>query len=90
MRDRFVAFVFDRDLRFSVGPQPRDFARLADAGEFAPEFVREGNRRGHELRRFVAGEAKHQTLVAGALFGRAFALGGGVIDALFDVAAIAR
>ena len=48
----------------------------------------EGNWSGHELRGFVAGKTEHQSLIAGALLGRAFALGRGVIDTLLNVAGL--
>ncbi len=63
---------------------------LADAVQFAAQPVGEHDRRRHQLRRFVAGEAEHQSLVAGALLGRLLALGGAGIDPLGDVRALAR
>ena len=43
------------------------------------------DRRGHQFRRFIAGVAKHQALVAGALLGGLLAFGGAGIHALGDV-----
>ena len=40
------------------------------------KLVREHDGRGHQFRRFVAGVAKHQSLVAGALLGGVLAFGG--------------
>src|SRR5205807_6865838 len=80
--------VFNRDLRLRVGPQPRNLTGLAQPGQLAAEFMGEGNWSGHELQGFVAGKTEHQSLIAGALLGRAFALGRGVIDTLFNVAGL--
>src|SRR4029077_10754724 len=82
---RLISVVFNRDLRLGVGPQPRDLTGLAQPGQLAAEFMGEGNWSRHELRGFVAGKAKHQSLVAGALLRCAFAFGCGLIDTLFNV-----
>src|SRR5207249_5991584 len=66
----------------------RHFAVFAQACELTAEFVGERNWRRHEFRRLVAGKTEHQSLVAGALFGSCFSLGGGAVDALFDVAGL--
>ena len=65
-------------------------ALLADLGELAAEAVREHDRRRHQLRRFVAGVAEHQALVAGALLGGLLALGLARVDALRDVGRLLR
>ena len=44
------------------------------------------NGRWHELQRFIAGKAKHQPLIAGALLGSSFSVRRNAIDTLFDVA----
>ena len=47
--------------------------------------MREHDRRRHQFRRFVAGETKHQTLIARALLGVPFALRLACIHALRDI-----
>ena len=65
--DRLVVLVvFDRHLRFAVGTQIRKPAMLANFGEPHGQLVGQRNRGGHQLRGFVAGIAKHHSLVAGA------------------------
>src|SRR5437660_3028737 len=44
------------------------------------------NGRWHELQRFIAGKAKHQPLIAGALLGSSFSVRRNAIDTLFDIA----
>jgi hypothetical protein len=83
---RLITIVFDRDLRFGVGTQPGNLPRFSQPRQLAPQFVGEGNRRRHELRSFIAGKTKHQSLIACALFVRAFAIRGGAIDTLLNVA----
>ena len=46
------------------------------------------NGRWHQLRRFVAGKAEHQPLIACALFCRAFPLRGDAIDSLLNIAGL--
>ena len=83
---RLAVHVLDGHLRLRVGPQPLgSFASLANLGQLAAEPVREHDRRGHQLRRFIAGVAEHDALVASALLGVFFALGLLRIDALGDV-----
>src|SRR6266480_2003751 len=45
-----------------------------------------GNRRRHQLRRFIAGKTEHQSLVAGALFRSTLSFSGSLVDPLFDIA----
>src|SRR5208282_84500 len=58
--------VFDSDLGFSIGPQIRTGSILANFRKFLGELVGEGNRKGHQFGSFVAGEAEHHSLIAGA------------------------
>ena len=74
---------------FGVGAEPRDFARLADAAEFASEVVREHDGGGHEFRGFAAGEAEHETLIARPLLGGFLSRSAAGIDALGDIGALA-
>jgi len=64
---RLAVDVADRHLRLGVRAQPRQAAVLAQFGLALGEAVREVDRHRHQHRRFVAGVAKHQALVAGAL-----------------------
>jgi len=59
--------VTDRHLRFGVRAQPRQAAILAQFGLALGKAVREVDRHRHQDRRFAAGVAEHQALVAGAL-----------------------
>ena len=64
---RGAAFdVLDCDLGFAVGSEEINFAGLANIGESLGELMRELDGHGHQLGSFVAGEAEHQALVAGA------------------------
>ena len=76
----FVVFVAEGDLRFGIRAQPRQHAVAAHFRLPLDQAVRVGNWRGHQGRRFVAGVAEHQTLVAGALLAFFFA-----VHALGDV-----
>src|SRR5208337_131932 len=58
--------VFDRDLGFSIGTQVGAGAIFANFGKFLGQLVGEGNRKGHQFRSLIAGEAEHHSLVAGA------------------------
>ena len=51
---------------FAVRAEEINFAVLANFGEALGELMRELDGHGHQLGRFVAGEAEHQALVAGA------------------------
>ncbi len=74
------------DLGLGVGAQPFGlFACLANAGQLTTETVGVHDRRGHQLRRLIAGITKHDTLVAGALLGGLFALGLLGVHTLRDV-----
>ena len=83
--DRLAVVVDHRDLGLGVGAQPLHLALLANPGELAAEAVGEHDRRGHQLRRLVAGVAEHQALIAGALLRRLLALGRLGVHALRDV-----
>src|SRR4249919_2951785 len=80
--DDLVAFIAQRDLRLRIGAQPRQLGilGLAHLRLLLDQAVRVVDRRGHEFRRFVAGVAEHQALVARALFFRLLA-----VDARGDV-----
>ena len=67
--DQLVALVDHRDLALRIRPQPLHAAALADLGELASQAMRKHDRRRHQLGRLVAGVAKHQALIAGALLG---------------------
>ena len=74
------------DLALGVGAQPLGgLACLADLGQLAAQAVSVHDRRWHQLGRFVAGIAKHQALVACALFGGLLALGLLGVHTLGDV-----
>ena len=88
--DGLAVFVDHRDLRLGVGTQPRGAAGLANLGQLAAEAMREHDRRRHQLRRFVAGVAEHQPLVAGALLRGLLALDLARVDALRDVGRLLR
>ncbi len=87
--DRHAALVDHGDLRLRVGTEPARLAALADAGQLATEAMREHDRRRHQFRRLVAGKTEHQTLVARALLGVAFAFRIARVHALRDVGALA-
>ena len=74
---------------FGVGAQPADDAGLAELGQFTAETVGIHDRRRHHLGRLIAGVAKHQSLVAGALLGGLLAFGGARIHPLRDVGRLA-
>ena len=81
----FAIGIADSDLAFAIGAEEvHDFA-LANFGEFSCEFVGEHDGGGHEFGCFVASEAEHKPLVAGALFFDDAFVG---IDALSDVRAL--
>src|SRR5262249_32336006 len=58
--------VFNRDLRFAVGPEKVNFFGFADFGELVGELVGKLDWHGHQLGGFIARKAEHQALVAGA------------------------
>ena len=76
----FVVFVAEGDLRFRIRTQPRQHAIAAHLRLPLDEAVRVHNGRRHQRRRFVAGVAEHQSLVACPLFAFFFA-----VNALCDV-----
>src|ERR1041385_4302236 len=82
------ALVLDRDLRFGIGTEPGNFARFAQTRQLPPKFMRKRNRRGHQLRGFIAGKTEHQSLIAGALFRSALSISRSLIDSLFDIAGL--
>ncbi len=59
--------VADGDLRLGVGAQPGQAPVAPHLGLALDQPVREVDRQRHQLRRFVAGVAEHQALVARAL-----------------------
>ncbi len=62
--NRTLSVVFDRHLRFSIGPQEVEIVRLANLRQPAHQLMREHDRQRHQLERLAAREAEHQTLVA--------------------------
>jgi hypothetical protein len=86
---RLVVHVFDGDLALRVWAQPLgQLARLADAGQLTAKAVGKHDRRRHELRRVVTGEAKHDALVTRTLFLMFFAFSTRGVHALGDVGAL--
>ena len=85
-RDRLAIDVLDRKLALGVRAQPRQAAVLAHFGLALHDAVRVVDRQRHQAGRFVGGETKHQTLIAGALVERIVA---GVVHALRDVRRLA-
>ena len=76
-----VLIIFDRDLALRIGAEVIDFAALEVAAKRFDEAMRETNRRGHKLRRFVTGKTKHHALIASALLlVEAFAFGNTLRD----------
>jgi hypothetical protein len=82
---RLAVDVADGDLAFGVRTQPRQTAVLAQMGLTLDQTVRQVDRKRHQHRRFVAGVAEHEALVAGALIQVIVA---GAVDALRDVRAL--
>ena len=80
-----VVDVLDGYLALGVGPKPLDLAALANAGQLTTDLVRIHDRRGHQLRRFVAGMAEHQALIARSLLGVSLPFGLPRIHTLGDV-----
>ena len=83
--DRLAIDVLEGDLRLGVRPQPGQATILAQHGLALDQAMRQIDRHRHQRRRFVAGVAEHQALVAGALVEIVV---GGAIDALGDVGAL--
>ena len=79
---RTAAGVADGQLRFGVGPQPRQAAVATHLALALHQPVRVIDWKRHERRRLVAGIAEHQALIAGALV---HVLLGGAVDAARDV-----
>ena len=63
---RAAIAVFDGDLGFAVRPEKINFFGFANFGEALREAVGQLDGHGHQLIRFVASEAEHQALIAGA------------------------
>ena len=82
---RLVVLVTNGDLGLCIRPQPADDAGLAELGKLPTKTVRIHDRRRHHLGGLIAGVAKHQSLVAGALLGGFLALRRAGIHALRDV-----
>jgi hypothetical protein len=84
--DGLAIDILDGDLRLRVGAEPfRGLAGFANLRELPAEAVSKHDRRGHELGRFVARVAEHDSLVAGSLLGGLFAFGFLGVNALCDV-----
>ena len=63
----FAVPVADRDLGLGVRAQVGDGLGAADLLQVLEDVVAQGNGRGHQFRRLIAGVAEHHALVAGAL-----------------------
>ena len=61
---RAAVAVLDSDLRLSIRPEKINFVGFANIGEALREAVGELDRHGHQFFGFIAGEPKHQALVA--------------------------
>ena len=87
--DRFAVFIFDSDLGLAIRTEVRERAVFADFCQAACQAVRQGNRQGHIVVRFVRSIAEHHALVAGTdgveLIRVAFLLFESIIDAHSDV-----
>ena len=77
---RLAVLEAKRDLALGVGLQERRRAGVAVGGHLGQDLVAVIERRRHQVRGLVAGEAEHDALVA-----RAFVLVGGGVDALRDM-----
>ena len=66
MRLRHVAHVFHADLALAVGAEEIQSALAAHLRKPPHQLVRHHDGQRHQLGRFVAGEAEHHALVAGA------------------------
>ena len=63
---RFSVVIFDRHLRFAVGTQIGKRAVFTHLGQTLGKFMGKRDRKRHEFRRFIAGKAEDQALIAGA------------------------
>lgn len=61
-----VVVVHNAHLGLAVGQQVLEAAVVAHLGQAAGQPVGQADRQGHQLRRFIAGVAEHDSLVAGA------------------------
>jgi hypothetical protein len=61
---RAAVAVLDGDLRLSIRPEKINFIGFANLGEALREAMGELDRHGHQFLGFIAGEPKHQALVA--------------------------
>ena len=75
--------VFEGDLALGVGTEPIDGFFESQVGEFTHDAMRERDRKGHELRRLIAGVAEHDSLIPRA---DVFRVGG--VDSLGDIGAL--
>ncbi len=81
--------VFDGNLAFGVGTEPLGkLTSLADAGQLTAKAMRKHDRCRHQLGCFVTSIAKHDALVASALFTVLFAFGFRSVHTLSDVGAL--
>ena len=78
--NNFAVVVLEGDLAFRIRAQPRQGAVFTHFSLTLHQTVRIGDRRRHQHVGFVSGVAKHQALVARALFQRI-----GTVNALVDV-----
>ena len=61
-----IAVIFHCDLAFAIRPQVSQAPFFPHLGKLLGKLMGQGDRQGHQLRGFVAGIAKHHSLVPGA------------------------
>ena len=62
--DRLAVPIFDGDLGFPVGPDPRQNILFPNFGQASCEPMRQDNGHRHQFGGFIGGIAEHETLVA--------------------------
>ena len=85
---RLAICITHRTLRLGIRPQPFGFTAFANARQLPADAVGKHDGGGHQLRGFITGKTKHQTLVARTLFGRGLTFGRLGIHTLSDVTAL--
>jgi len=64
--ERLAVAILHGNLGFSIGPEEIHFLALADFREALRQAVRQLDGHGHQFFGFIAGEAEHEALIAGA------------------------